>query len=80
MEDGKSQNQSVPPDLAVWIADIIQIKTLAGVRPISDEHADLIQQSANRLMDILDGRLSADLRHRMTAVAIEMAEAVARAA
>jgi hypothetical protein len=40
----------------------------------------LIQQSANRLMDILDGRLSADLRHRMTAVAIEMADAVARAA
>ena len=80
MEDGKSQNQSVPPDLAVWIADIIQIRTLAGVRPISDEHADLIGQSADRLMDILEGRLSPDLRHRMTAVAIEMANAVARAA
>lgn len=80
MENEKSQSQSAPPDLAVWIADIIQIKTLARVRPISDEHADLIEQSASRLLDILDGRLSPELRQRMTAVAIEMAEAVAIAA
>lgn len=80
MENEKSQNQSVPPDLAVWIADIVQIKSLARVRPISDEHADLIEQSANRLMDVLDGRLSPELKERMATVAIEMAEAVARAA
>jgi hypothetical protein len=80
MESERSQNQSVPPDLAVWIADVVQIQTLASKRPISDEHADLIKESADRLMDILDGRLSADLRHRMTEVAIEMANAVAMAA
>jgi hypothetical protein len=31
-------------------------------------------------MDILDGRMSPELRHRMTEVAIEMANAVAMAA
>lgn len=80
MENEKSQNQSAPPDLAVWIADVIQIKTLARHRPISDEHADLIEQSASRLMDVLDGRLSPELRERMAAVATEMAIALARAA
>jgi len=80
MENERSQNQNVPADLAVWIADLVQIKTLARVRPISDEHADLIVESADRLMDVLEGRLSADLRHRMTEVAIEMANAVAMAA
>jgi hypothetical protein len=64
----------------VWIADVVHIQTLASKTPISDENAELIRQSAGRLMDILDGRLSADLRHRMTTVAIEMADAVAMAA
>ena len=63
-----------------WIADVAQIRTLASKTPISDENAELIRQSADRLMDVLEGRLSPDLRHRMTAVAIEMANAVARAA
>jgi hypothetical protein len=64
----------------VWITDVAQIRTLASKTPISDENAELIRQSADRLMDVLVGRLSPDLRHRMTAVAIEMANAVARAA
>lgn len=80
MENERSQNQNVPPDLAVWIADLVQIRALARVRPISGEHADLIEQSANRLMDILEGRLSPDLQERMAEVAMAMAEAVARAA
>lgn len=80
MENAKSQNPDVPPDIAVWIADVVQIKTLVRVRPISDEHADLIKQSANRLMDVLEGRLSPDLLERMSAVATEMANAVAIAA
>jgi len=80
MENERSQNQSVPPDLAVWIADLVQVSTLARVRPISDEHADLIAESPDRLMDILNGRMSPELRHRMTEVAIEMANKVARAA
>ena len=80
MENERAQNQNVPPDLAVWIADVVQIQTLASKTPISDENAELIRQSADRLMDVLNGRLSADLRHRMTAVAIEMANAVAMAA
>ena len=59
---------------------MVQIKTLSRLRPISDEHADLIEQSATRLMDVLEGRLSPDLKERMTTVAIEMATAVAMAA
>lgn len=80
MENGQSQNQSVPLDLAVWIADVVQIQTLASNTPISDERAELIRQSAGRLMDILEGRLSPELLERMTHVAAVMAEVVARAA
>ena len=80
MENAKSQSQNVPPDLAVWIADLVQIRTLADKTPISDENAELIRQSADRLMDVLDGRLSPELQERMVEVAREMANALARAA
>jgi hypothetical protein len=40
----------------------------------------LIRQSADRLMDVLDGRLSPELQERMVEVAREMANALARAA
>jgi len=64
----------------VWIADVVQIQTLASKTPISDENAELIRQSADRLMDILDGRLSPELQQRVVEVATEMAKAVAMAA
>jgi hypothetical protein len=80
MGNAKSQNQNVPPDLAVWIADVVQIQTLAAKRPISDEHAELIKQSADRLMDVLDGRLSPELQTRMIEVARQMATELATAA
>ena len=80
MKNAKSQSQNVSPDLAVWIADVVQIQTLASKTPISDENAELIRQSADRLMDILDGRLSPELQRRMVEVATEMANAVAMAA
>ena len=64
----------------MWIADVVQIQTLASKTPISDENAELIRQSADRLMDILDGRLSPELQQRVVEVATEMAKAVAMAA
>jgi hypothetical protein len=70
----------MPPDLAVWIADVAQIQTLASKKPISDENAELIRQSADRLIDVLEGRLSPDLQRRMAEVATEMSLALARAA
>jgi hypothetical protein len=57
----KFQSQSVPPELAVWLADVVLIQTLANKTPISYENAELIRRSAGRLMDILEGRLSLDL-------------------
>jgi hypothetical protein len=80
MENERSQNQNVPPDLALWIADVAQIQTLASKTPISDENAELIRQSAGRLMDILEGRLSPELLERASVVATEMAQALTRAA
>jgi hypothetical protein len=80
MENERSQNQSVPSDLAVWIADVVQIQTLSSKTPISDENAELIRQSADRLMDVLEGRQSPDLQRRMAEVATEMTLALARAA
>jgi len=40
----------------------------------------LIRQSADRLMAVLEGRMSPDLQRRMIEVAMEMTLALARAA
>jgi len=70
-------SQIVPADLALWIADVIQIQALASQTPVSDEMAKVIYDSATRLLDVLEGRLTPDVQARMAEVAKEMALAVA---
>lgn len=69
--------QEIPQDLAVWIADVVQIQVPASETPVSDDHAKLIKESADRLLNVLKRRLTSDLQARIIAVAREMAQAIA---
>jgi hypothetical protein len=69
------KQEQVPQDLAVWIADLVQIQVLADKKSLSAEELGLIKESAGRLLNVLEGRLTPDLISRMTAVAREMAKA-----
>lgn len=69
----QKESQEIPQDLAAWIADVIQIQVLAGQKPVSDNAADRIKESAERLLNILDGRMSPELQRRMIETAKRMA-------
>lgn len=68
MENPDQVNQ----DVAAWVADVVQIKVLAAKRPISESSADRIVESAGRLLDILEGRLSPELQKRLVEIAERM--------
>jgi hypothetical protein len=70
------ESSKIPVDLAVWIADVVQIQALSEA-PVSAENARVIRESADRLMDVLEGRLSPELQARMTEVAQEMTRRLA---
>lgn len=70
----QKEAQEVPQDLAAWIADVVQIQALAGQKPVSNSAADRIKESATRLLNILEGRMTPDLQKRMIEAARRMAE------
>jgi hypothetical protein len=70
------EKSRVPVDLAVYIADIVQIRVLAEKESPTKDDLRLIRESAVRLDSILEGRLTPDLKNRMTEVSIKWANEV----
>ena len=69
-----NQQTETPPELALWIADVVQVETLSKLtsKEITDEHLQLIQASAGRLWGVLQGVLTPEQQSRMRLVAERM--------